>query len=172
MLETGFLSAALAFVGILPAREVHRDIPEFDLAPLPVDPVVRPTTTRSPRPDVAAVPVEPQSITRLNAIERDPNAFKREVTRLHLVPASTFAFVGWLREINEFGEMPKRRLLSLYAEFCENAFEPVSTGRLMRQLGECGVVKRRLAPRVVHGKYHSPTVYRVLPEQTRRAAAA
>lgn len=172
MLESGFITAALAFVGILPAREVHRDIPEFDLAPLPVDPVVRPTTTRSPRPDVAAVPVEPQGITRLNAIEREPNAFEREITRLHLVPANTAAFVGWLREINEFGEMPKRRLLSLYAEFCENAFEPVSTGRLMRQLGECGVVKRRLAPRVVHGKYHSPTVYRVLPVQMRRAAAA
>ena len=165
MLESGFITAALAFVGILPAREIHRDIPEFDLAPLPVDPVVRPTTTRSPRPDVAAVPVEPQSITRLNAIER-------EITRLHLVPANTAAFVCWLREINEFGEMPKRRLLSLYAEFCENAFEPVSTGRLMRQIGECGVVKRRLAPRIVHGKYHSPTVYRVLPDQIRRAAAA
>lgn len=166
MLETGFLSAALAFVGILPAREQS----QFDLAPLPDDPVVRPTMTRSPRPDVAAVPVEPQSITRLNAIEREPNAFERKITRLHLVPASTTAFVGWLREINEFGEMPKRRLLSLYAEFCENAFEPVSTGRLMRQIGECGIVKRRLAPRIVHGKYHSPTVYRVLPDQIRRAA--
>lgn len=170
MLDGGFFATALAFVGLLPAREINRDPAPFDLALLPSAPIARPTMTVSPQQVVAAVPVEPMIITRLNPIERSHNAIERDRTRLHLPPASTAGFVVWLRQINEFGEMSKRRLLSLYAEYCDNAFEPVSTGRLMRQLGEQGVIKRRVPVKVVNGKYHSPTVYRVLPEQLRRAA--
>jgi hypothetical protein len=121
----------------------------------------------SPRLDL---PLAAPTITRLNAIERGPNAIKPSRTRVPLPPANTGAFVDWLRHNNEFGEMSKRRLLTLYAEFCDSTFEPVSTGRLMRQLTECGIVKRRVAPKVINGKYHSPTVYRVLPVRLARAA--
>lgn len=171
MLEGGFIATALAFVGFMPARNpVRHEPPPFDLALMPSGPVVRPTTTASPQQGVASMPVEVPTITRLNPIYREHNAIERKRTRLPLPPASTPGFVNWLKQINEFGEMPKRRLLSLYAEYCESAFEPVSTGRLMRQLTDSGVAKRRLAPRIVNGKYHSPTVYRVLPDQMRRAA--
>ncbi len=158
MLDGGFFATALAFVGIVPARQLPPDPEKVGPRPFEASP-------RLPGLDLAANP-----ITRLNSIERPQNSLKRVQTHIPLPPADTAAFVSWLRENNEFGEMAKRRLLTLYSEFCENAFEPISTGRLMRQLRECGVVKRRLAPKHINGKYHSPTVYRVLPSALRRAA--
>lgn len=172
MLESGFITAALAFVGILPAREVHRDIPEFDLAPLPVDPVVRPTTTRSPRPDVAAVPVEPVTGTDRIFFEHDRKL--PVVTGSPLPPARTQMFVDWLVEIEEFGELTQRRLLALYAEFCLDRYDPVTTRRLLLQIGPCGVEKRRASPKSVNGKTHRGRVYWVSRplQRERRAAAA
>lgn len=171
MLETGFLSAALAFVGIIPAREVHRDFPEFDLAPLPVDPVVRPTTTRSPRPDVAVVPVEP--LTGTDRIFLDHDRKVPTTTGTPLPPAKTQQFVDWLAEIEEFGELTQRRLLALYAEFCLDRYDPVSTRRLLLQIGPCGVEKRRASPKSVNGKTHRGRVYWVSrPQQKERRAAA
>ena len=167
--EGSFLATALAIVGFAPARDALRQEPPLlpiPMAPKPIVDVDRPTMTESPPSQGASV----SAITRLNAIERGPNAIKPSRTRVPLPPANTAAFVDWLRHNNEFGEMPKRRLLSLYAEFCDSTFEPVSTGRLMRQLTECGIAKRRVAPKVINGKYHSPTVYRVLPVQIARAA--
>jgi hypothetical protein len=151
MLDGGFFTAALAFVGIVPA---HRT---------PLDPDLGGPLSKGDSPRLPGLDLAVPDITRLNTIEREPSTVKPVQTRIPLPPADTAAFIGWLRANNEFGELSKRRLLSLYAEFCEFTFEPVSTGRLMRQLGEQGVVKRRIAPKVVNGKYHSPTVYRVLP---------
>lgn len=172
MLETGFLSAALAFVGILPAREIHRELSQFDLAPLPNDPVVRPTMTRSPRPDVAAVPVEPVTGTDRIFFEHDRKV--TVVTGRPLPPARTQMFVDWLVEIEEFGELTQRRLLALYAEFCLDRYDPVSTRRLLLQIGPCGVEKRRASPKSVNGKTHRGRVYWVNrpPQEMRRAAAA
>ena len=158
MLESGFITAALAFVGILPAHRMPLDPDRVGPRPFETSPCL-------PGLDPAA-----PNTTRLNAIEREPHTVKHVRTRIPLPPADTEAFIGWLRANDEFGELSKRRLLTLYAEFCESTFEPVSTGRLMRQLGEQGVIKRRIAAKVVNGKYHSPTVYRVLPNEQQRAA--
>jgi len=168
MLESGFFTAALALVGIVPAHPLQIDRSR-DLALIPVDPVARSTTAASPQPGVGSMPAA--SNLGLNAIKREPQVFKHVRTRIPLPPADTATFVEWLRANDELGELSKRRLLTLYAEFCESTFEPVSTGRLMRQLGEQGVLKRRVPVKVVNGKYHSPTVYRVLPIEQERAAA-
>jgi hypothetical protein len=167
-----FLSAA-ALHPFAPKGSIRGDRAyEPRLPPLlPVESLSPPDGTPpigSPR---SGSPLASSNITRLNAFERGQTPLKTVQTRIPLPPANTAAFVGWLRANKEFGEMTKRRLFSLYAEFCESAFEPVSAGRLMRQLGAQGVVKRRIAPKVINGKYHSPTVYRVLPDGIQRAAA-
>lgn len=159
MLESGFFTAALALVGIVPAHG------------MPLDPDREGPLSKGDSPRLPGLDLAAPNITRLNAIEREPNTVKHVRTRVPLPPADTTAFIDWLRANNEFGELSKRRLLTLYAEFCEFTFEPVSTGRLMRQLKEQGVIKRRIAAKVVNGKYHSPTVYRVLPLDQERAAA-
>lgn len=169
MIEGGFFTAALAFVGILPAHDALRSEPPalpIPMTPSPADEVTRPTMTESPLPLGASV----SAPSRSNVFDLDHNAKKRERTRCPLPPASTPAFIDWLREIGEFGELTQRRLLSLYVEYCTNAFEPVSLRRLQLQIGSCGVSKRRLSPKRVKGKYTSPTVYVVQPSQIARAA--
>ena len=167
MLDGGsFFATALALVGFAPAREPNRREP--NLALIPDVPVIRPTMTESPYRELALMPVDTKQ-PQTNAIEREVRTIKRERTRCPLPPAETAAFIDWLREINEFGELTRRRLLSLYAEFCDNAFAPVTSRRLLLQISACGVVKRRLSATKVNGKYHSPTVYRVLPTQIARA---
>lgn len=170
MLDGGFFTTALAFIGIIPARDVRRDPFQFDLALMPVDPVARPTMTDSPQQVVAPVPVEPMTGTDQNFTGHDrkwPVDFSRPKP-----VASTKEFVDWLAEIEEFGELTQRRLFALYAEFCLDRYEPVTTRRLLLQIGPCGVEKRRASPKTVNGKTHRGRVYWIprTHQQIRRAA--
>ena len=172
MLESGFFTAALAFVGIVPAHEIlRREPPLFDLAPLPAEPVARPTMTVSPQPAVASAPVDPMTGSDRYFSGHD-RKWPEDSGRPKPV-ASTQEFVDWLVEIEEFGELTQRRLLALYAEFCLDRYEPVTTRRLLLQIGPCGVHKRRASPVAVNGKAHRGRVYWVdRPQQAQRRAAA
>ncbi len=82
-------------------------------------------------------------------------------------------FVLWMREWQQLEDMEGSEIWDRYLTFCMiSDVQPRKHRSFFNNIIRYGVVKRRLAPRVVHGKYHSPTVYRVLPDQMRRAAAA
>ena len=162
MLESGFITAALAFVGILPAHPLQIDRSR-DLALVPVDPVARSTTAASPQPGVGSMPAAYPVVTGSDRyFPVDPKRPKPV--------ADTQEFVDWLAEIQEFGELTQRRLLALYTEFCEDRFVPVSPRRLLLQIGACGVEKRRTSPRMVGGKSQRIRVYWIPRQMMRRAA--
>jgi len=162
MLEGGFFTAALALVGIVPAHPLQIDRSR-DLALIPVDPVARSTTAASPQPGVGSMPAAPVVTGNDRYFPVDPRRPKPV--------ADTQEFVDWLAEIQEFGELTQRRLLALYAEFCEDRFVPVSPRRLLLQIGACGVQKRRTSPKTVGGKSQRIRVYWIPRQMMRRAAA-
>jgi hypothetical protein len=80
-------------------------------------------------------------------------------------------FVLWLREWNHYGKIDVDELWDRYLIFCAlRGIKAKKKRSLVNNITRYGVTRHRLAPKVVNGKYHSPTVYRVLPEAQRRAA--
>lgn len=166
MLDGGFFAAALSLIGIAPSRQLPPVLegtgPSYG----------RNTPIGSPRLsglESSAV----KSHLRLvdNAIPTRTFAFDAIDSKRPLKTANTRSFVKWMREIDECGEISQRRLLSLYFEFCDNAFHPVTTRQLLLQIASCGVEKRRLSAQKINGKLHSPTVYQVRVSQKQRRAA-
>lgn len=77
--------------------------------------------------------------------------------------ASTRAFVKWWRGLSDVpAEISQRYLLGLYAEFCEvENVAPLSDRQLLNKLKTNGVEVSRAQTKIVNGKMHRPTVYRL-----------
>jgi hypothetical protein len=167
MLEKFAFLSAVVMLPFIPKGPIRGDrayeprLPSLNLALVPVDPVARPTMPVSPQPDVALVPVKTGSDRMFPVDPKRPKP-----------PANTQEFVNWLARIEEFGELTQRRLLSLYAEFCDDRYEPVSTRRLLLQIGSCGVEKRRASPKIVNGKSQRLRVYWIPRQSTPLRAVA
>ena len=90
--------------------------------------------------------------------------------------ASTRQFTIWLARLDDVpAEITQRVLLSLYAEYCEvHDKRPLTDRTLLNCLKEHGVSTRRPSAKIVNGKQHRPTMYRIKPApepvEQRRAA--
>ena len=84
--------------------------------------------------------------------------------------ASTRAFVKWWRGLDDVpAVIPQRMMLSLYHEFCDyHDLLPLSDRQLLNKIKSCGVEKYRPPAKVVAGRMHRPTIYR-LKAQGRRS---
>jgi hypothetical protein len=108
---------------------------------------------------------ETRSITR--SITRD-NPYGEDLLPI----ANTQEFVCWLRVHNaKETEITRRTLFSLYFEFCEEEFEPLSDASLLRQIKSAGISSRRLTPKKINGKFVSPTVYQIQPAKPKRSGS-
>jgi len=59
-------------------------------------------------------------------------------------PAAVREFATWLVQAGETGGIPKRRLQTLYGEFCEYTdSEPLTEGQLFRRLRAAGIERYR-----------------------------
>jgi hypothetical protein len=86
--------------------------------------------------------------------------------------ANTDEFVVWLRVHNAHNaEITRRVLFSLYFEFCDGEFEPLSDASLLRQIKNAGITSRRLTPKKINGKLVSPTVYQIQAAKPKRGAS-
>jgi len=144
MLETGFLSAALAFIGIIPARDIRRDPFQFDLALMPVEPVARPTMTVPQQQVVAPVPVEAAApMAGMSDIHATSNVI--DVPSLARIPEMS-AISYFIEEWLEYGldcAMPLDALVRDYKAIRDtHAFlPPISKKRLSQLLVRHGCRK-------------------------------
>lgn len=77
--------------------------------------------------------------------------------------ASTRAFVKWWRTLPDVPhEVSQRYLCALYAEYCEHEnVVPMSDRQLLNKIKQHGVETFRKPARIVDGKQHRPTAYRL-----------
>lgn len=163
----GGLVAALAgaVLGIAPARRWMPQPAGFKPVQLVrIEPVLDLSDVMSDQsdicPDVSPGPVGLSAVSAdLSVCPPDPP------TRA----ASTRAFVRWWRGLSDVpGEISQRYLLGLYAEFCEvENVAPLSDRQLLNKLKTSGVESFRAPTKIVNGKMHRPTVYRI---RTKRGA--
>lgn len=87
-----------------------------------------------------------------------------------LKPASTRSFVRWLKASDVSGDLSHRALLAFYAEYCEFAdVRPLSERQLVNHIKDFGIKTLRPSAKVVNGKQHRPTIYRIRGQQKRAA---
>lgn len=169
--ESGILAAVMAAMGIAPGRKLM-PVHMVMTAP-PVALAVVETDTSEALGDAALdVSALPDVADPLPEPVIDPPAKK----------ASTRAFVKWLRmadlspterkRVTAQGGFTQRDMIGLYSEFCELAHvEPLSDRQLMNKVKSCGIETYRPPAKVVNGKMHRPTIYKLKPERQRRAMA-
>ena len=77
--------------------------------------------------------------------------------------ASTRAFVKWWRTLPDVPhEVSQRYLCALYAEYCEiENVIPLSDRQLVNKIKTAGVESFRKPAKIVNGKNHRPTCYRI-----------
>ena len=98
---------------------------------------------------------------------RGPSATSADVSVRPSEPAtklaSTRAFVKWWRTIPDVPhEVSQRYLCALYAEYCEHEnVLPLSDRQLLNKIKQHGVETFRKPARIVYGKQHRPTAYRL-----------
>lgn len=176
MLETGFLSAALAFIGIMPAREIKREPFQFDLALMPVEPVARPTMTASPQQVMAPVPAEPASpMAAMPDIHATSHAIDvSSLARIPDMPAITFFIEEWI----EYGVEHAASLDALVRDYkamreTHSFLPPVSKKRLSQLLAKHGCRKFISDERDREGQRHRVVFFELrqsLKANVRRAA--
>lgn len=161
----GGLVAALAgaVLGIAPARrwmpqpagfkpvQLVRIEPVLDLSDVMLD---RSEDVSDVCPDVSARPVGPSAMSGDVSV-RPPDPPTKA--------ASTRAFVKWWRGLSDVpAEISMRYLLGLYAEYCElENVAPLSERQLQCKLKTNGVESYRGETKIVNGKMHRPTIYRI-----------
>lgn len=141
MLETGFLSAALALVGIVPTREAIHSDSQIPMTPMPGLGVARPTMTDSPRPQAAsasvmsAMPMAAMPVMPATAHSIDVMA----MARIPDGPAVEFFIDDWIDVCGEtVGSLDD--LLRGYKELrrAHSFLPPVSKKRLSQLLAANG----------------------------------
>ena len=156
--------AVLAAFGISPRREPP---PVRQYPPLAFDAeIVEPDSSPDDPSDVSDRSVDVSGRTIDLSDERKKRKRK----------ASTRQFTLWLTRLDDVpAEITQRVLLSLYAEYCEVHDKRALTDRtLLNCLKEHGISTRRPSAKIVNGRQHRPTLYRIKPApepvEQRRAA--
>lgn len=87
-----------------------------------------------------------------------------------LKTAGTRAFAKWMRDHQIYGDLSLRELMSAYGEFCWTFdLKPLSERCLQNRLKASGFATSRPPGKIVDGKLHRPTKYRVKPAAKRAA---
>lgn len=136
--EGGIFAALIGLIGMMPKRE-------FALPP-PVYPVIE---------------VEPDDLSA--DVSGHPSDVSDRPTSPPTKLASTRAFVKWWRTVSEVpNEVTQRYLCALYGEFCEHEhLVPLSDRQLLNKIKQHGVESYRPPARIVRGKMHRPTFYKL-----------
>lgn len=170
MLESGFLTAALAFVGIMPAREPVRLEPQIPMTPMLGLEVARPTTTESPLPQgasVSAIPATPMAA--MPAIPAKPNGMDvsglARIAPIHAIP---FFIDDWIEEIGECVRSLDE-LMTAYDDLRgrHSILPPVTKKKLSQLLAANGCVRMY---RDVKGKDGARRRFAVFEMRERRAS--
>ena len=99
------------------------------------------------------------SIESLRPPSSEDNEFDWPEDLSGCAPAATHAFVTWLKEVNETGEMSWKHLKVLYLEYCCIARRnPLSDRRLQIGLKQNGVVSSRPKVKVKGDQLHRPSI--------------
>ena len=171
MLESGFITAALAFVGILPAREI-------EMTPMPAIGADRPTTTESPTRQGASVSaINTKPLADMSGIHATSNGIDvPSLARIPEMPAISYFIEEWL----EYGldcAMPLDALVRDYKAIRDtHAFlPPISKKRLSQLLVRHGCRKFVSDERDKEGQRHRVVFFDLRQSRKvcgRRAAAA
>lgn len=147
--EGGLFAALTMAFGIAPGRRwMPQTVVQRPLLLTRVEPVL---DLSDVMPDVSqdvAIPVSDKSVRPVEA-----------PTRL----ASTRAFVKWWRTLPDVpAEVSQRYLCALYAEYCEHDHVvPLSDRQLVNKIKGHGVESFRKPAKIINGKHHRPTAYRI-----------
>ncbi len=147
--EGGLFAALTMALGIAPGRRWMPQTVEYKpLALTRVEPVL----------DLSDV--KPDQSADTSAASLDLSVRPSEpATKL----ASTRAFVKWWRTLPDVPhEVSQRYLCALYAEYCEiENVIPLSDRQLVNKIKTAGVESFRKPAKIVNGKNHRPTCYRL-----------
>ncbi|MBK8255653.1 MAG: hypothetical protein IPK82_23685 [Polyangiaceae bacterium] len=149
MFEGGLIAALTMAFGIAPGRRfMPRSVEYRPLALARIEPVL---DVSDVCPDVADAKPDKSIDMSVRPVEVP--------TRL----ASTRAFVKWWRTLPDVpGEVSQRYLCALYAEYCEHEnVVPLSDRQLVNKIKQHGVEAFRKPAKIVGGKQHRPTAYRL-----------
>mgnify|MGYP000222723476 CR=1 FL=1 len=157
--EGGLFAALTMAFGIAPGRRWMPQTVALKVVPnVRIEPVLDLSDVMSDQsdicPDVSPGPVGPSAASADLSV-RPPDPPTRA--------ASTRAFVKWWRGLSDVpAEISMRYLLGLYAEYCElENVAPLSERQLQCKLKTNGVESYRGETKIVNGKMHRPTVYRL-----------
>lgn len=154
-----FAALTMALGGIAPGQRWMPQTVSFrPVRPVRIEPVLDLSDVMPDQsdvcPDVSPGPVGPSAASADLSV-RPPDPPTRA--------ASTRAFVRWWRGLSDVpAEISQRYLLGLYAEFCEvENVAPLSDRQLLNKLKTNGVESFRAPTKIVNGKMHRPTIYRI-----------
>ena len=144
-----FAALTMALGGIAPGQRWMPQTVSFrPVRPVRIEPVL---DVSDVLPDVSDVKPDTSRDTSVRPSE--------PATKL----ASTRAFVKWWRTLPDVPhEVSQRYLCALYAEYCEiENVIPLSDRQLVNKIKTAGVESFRKPAKIVNGKNHRPTCYRL-----------
>lgn len=151
-----FAALTMALGGIAPGQRWMPQTVDLKVVPnVRIEPVL---DLSDVVPDVSDV--IPDQSRNTSAVSPDTSVRPSEpATKL----ASTRAFVKWWRTLPDVPhEVSQRYLCALYAEYCEiENVIPLSDRQLVNKIKTAGVESFRKPAKIVNGKNHRPTCYRL-----------
>lgn len=154
--EGGLFAALTMAFGIAPGRRWMPQTVELKVVPtVRIEPVL---DVSDVLPDVSDV--IPDQSRNTSAVSPGTSVRPSEpATKL----ASTRAFVKWWRTLPDVPhEVSQRYLCALYAEYCEiENVIPLTDRQLVNKIKTAGVESFRKPAKIVNGKNHRPTCYRL-----------
>lgn len=154
--EGGLFAALTMAFGIAPGRRWMPQTVELKVVPnVRIEPVL---DLSDVVPDVSDA--RPDQSQDLSATYSDTSVRPSDpATKL----ASARAFVKWWRTLSDVPhEVSQRYLCALYAEYCEiENVIPLSDRQLLNKIKQHGVEAFRKPAKIVNGKNHRPTAYRL-----------